>query len=220
MIDNYGKLLFSTFVVVLLGVVLIVPIGNDVEKAKISSYTVTNETLAFSQSTTTVSNESQVTGSDSIGFTITLTNNDLTVFTELRNVTADIVMGLCNVTLAEGSLDCNGTNSSNLYSDYTYISGWTETLANDELISVSALRNVTSESIIGACNVTLPTGGLVCNNTHNATGYADYAYEPDTYVRSAAARTLLTLTVLLFALFILGVGVAYVLKSFKEGKLI
>ena len=89
-----------------------------------------------------------------------------------------------------------------------------------QILSITAIRNVTSAAILGYCNVTLSTGGLVCNNTYNATGYIDYNYEPDTYVRSGAARTILTLTILFFAIAILAVGIKYAWDALKENNLI
>ena len=140
--DNRFKLLMSAFIVILLGVVLISPIADDIELAKTSSRTVLNESFTFVIDTSDISNESNiVTGNATLGFTIKLTHDNLTAFTELRNQTADIVGGLCNATLSTGTLTCNGTNSTNLFSDYTYISRLTATFANDELLTLDAIRN-------------------------------------------------------------------------------
>ncbi len=217
MINTQGKLLLAAFIVILLGIVLIQPIGDDVESVKTSSLSATNETLAFTTVTTDISNESQTnTGNASIGATYTLTYNDLSAFTAVRNQSATVVTSDCNATLSSGVAVCNATNSTNLFFDYTYISGRTETLANDELIAVDALRNETSDDITGLCNVTLSTGGLVCNNTYSSVGYADYRYIPDNYVRSPAARTLLTITVLFFAIAVLILGITYAWSALKD----
>ncbi len=221
--DNQMKLFFSAFVVVILGVVLIRPIADDITSVSTSSVTILNETLAFTSVTTNVFAEvhNMTNGSgDNYNTTTTLTFDDLTVITAIRNVTGEDVFSYCNVTLLSGLVICNHTGyPTNLSFDYTHIVGRTETLANDELISLDALRNITSENILGFCNVTLASGSLNCNDTYSSTGYADYAYTPDTYVRSSAARTLLTLTILFFALLILAVGLGYAMKSFKEGGL-
>ncbi len=219
-VDNRMKLLFSAFIIILLGVVLIQPIADDIEKVKTGSITVLNETLNFVSVTAVISNESQANiGNETIPSTYTTTFDDLTVITEIRNESATIVTSDCNETLLSGVFNCNATNSTNLFFDYTYISGRTDTLANDELISLDALRNITSENILGFCNVTLASGDLVCNNTYSATGFADYKYTPDNFVRSSTARTLLTLTILFFALFVLAMGIIFTVRSFKDGKI-
>ena len=217
MINTQGKLLLTAFIIILLGIVLIQPIGDDVEVAKTASLSATNETLAFIAVTIDVSNESQAnTGNASIGATYTLTFDDLSAFTAVRNQSATVVTSDCNATLIGGIILCNATNSTNLFFDYTYNIGRIETLTNDELIGIDALRNETSDDITGWCNVTLSTGGLVCNNTYSSIGYADYRYTPDTYVRNSTARTLLTITVLLFAIAVLILGIAYAWNALKD----
>ena len=146
---NLLTLLFSAFIILILGAVLIRPIGTDVELAKIGSKTVTNES---------------VTISSGLG---TLTYDELLSFDACRNSTGIAVTRntYCNVTLASGAVSVHPDNFS--------------------------------------ANI----------------AYIDYKYEPDTYVRSSAARTLLTITVLFFALAILTVGIGYAIKSFKENNL-
>ena len=180
-------------------------INESVTLADISS-TVSNESVTFGFKETVISNESHATTSESVGFTIALTYDNLTTFTELRNETADIVLGLCNATLPTGILDCNGTNSTNLYSDYTYISGRTGKLSEIPLSSLTALRNITSDDIIGECDVSLSDGILTCNNTHSYQAYADYAYknystgglsQSDLFVSAGACRNSSMNTVIL-----------------------
>lgn len=222
MIDTQGKLLFGAFIAILIGVALIQSIGDDVELAKTSSYTVTNETLSFTI-TATVSNESKTTLGDSSGFTITLNNDDLVSFSELRNTTANVVTSSCNITLTTGSLQCNMTNSSRLYADYTYYTNTVDDyLANDEIVSLDAVRNSSTGSKVftTTCDFVSSTGYVNCTNPHSTTGYVDYKWEPDTYVHSSAARTALTSTVMFFALAIWAIGLGFAWKSFKEGKLI
>jgi len=214
MIGTHGKLLITAFIIILLGVVLIQPVADDIEEVKTSSVTVTNETLTFDTTVSTISNQTINLTSNITG---TLDFSDLVSLTALRNVSSENLLGYCNITFATGALVCNNTRNATCYADYTYVSHLSETLANDELLSVDALRNITSENLLGQCNATLITGVLICNNTHNRTGYADYKYEPDTYVHSAAARTLLTVTILVFAIAILAVGAGFVIAGFKQG---
>ena len=220
-VSNGMKLLFSAFIVLLIGVVLIQPIADSITSVSTGSITVLNETLEFVSVTTVVLNESQNltngTGTSPHNLTGSLDFNDLTVITAIRNLTNEDKLSSCNITLSSGGIICNFTGyPANLFFDYTYISGRTETLANDELISLDALRNVTSEGILGFCNVTLASGDLVCNNTYSATGFADYKYTPDNFVRGSAARTILNLTILFFALLILAIGIGFAMKSLKE----
>ena len=222
--ENYSKLLFAAFIVLIIGLSLIQSIGDDVELAKIGSITVTNETLTFTSVTTDISNETITLTADNT--TGTTTYDDLTILTALRNsTTSTTLIGQCNVTLSSGDLKCNATGSdgSVIYADYTYISTRTDTLAHDEIISLDAVRNASagSNDYVATCDIILSTGFINCTNPHDGTtGYADYKWEPDTYVHSASARTALTLTVLFFALAILAIAVGFGWKSFIEGKLI
>jgi len=222
MINTQGKLLISAFIIILLGVILIAPLADDVEEVSTGSVIVTNETLSWSSLTTAVSNESATLSSNATSSTGNLSNDDLTAFTAMRNETSEIVTNYCNITLFTGRLQCNNTGSQNVYVDYTYISGRTETFANDELTSLDEIRNATALGtvITSYCNVTLSTGGLICNNTHNATAFGDYTYTHDTYVRSSAARRLLAVTIIFFAITVLVIGMGYAWKAFKEGGVI
>ena len=145
--ENQINLLISAFIVIILGVVLIGPIGDDVELVKTSSYDAANETVTLSAAHTAS----------------------------------------------------------------------TGTLTNDKLISLSALRNETSDNIIGHCNITLVTGGLKCNATNSTTAYADYIWESNTpYIRGATTKTLITLVILFFAIAILAIGLGFAVKAFKD----
>ncbi len=101
--ENQMNLLISAFIVIILGVVLIVPIGDDVELVKTASFTVINE---------------------STGLTGTLNNDELITFDACRNSTMDaILIGThCNVTLANGVVSANALNFSNslVFIDYKY----------------------------------------------------------------------------------------------------
>ena len=102
MIQEQGKLLFTAFIVILVGAVLIGTIGQSVEDVKVATNKVTNESHA-------------------VAATITLNYDELTAFDALRNTTAADVIGECNVTLGTGTLQCNATTSdSTWYADYTY----------------------------------------------------------------------------------------------------
>ncbi len=150
------------------------------------------------------------------GKTGTLANDNLTSFTALRNITSEIITGYCNVTLITGAMVCNQTYGEIAYADYIHVSGRTVTLANDELIGLTEIRNVSSEVITVECNVTLAPGTLDCNNTRNEVGYADYTYRPDTFVSSRVARVLLDNTTLFFALAVMIIGIGFALAAFKQ----
>ena len=152
----------------------------------------------------------------SSGRTATLANDNLTAFTALRNISSEVITGYCNVTLITGAMVCNQTYGEIAYADYTHVSGRTVTLANDELIALSEIRNVSSEVITSECNVTLAPGTLSCNNTRNEVGYADYTYRPDTFVSSRVARTLLDNTTLFFAIAIMAIGIGFAIAAFKQ----
>lgn len=102
MINDRLSLLISAFIVIILGVVLIVPIGNDVELVKIASFAVLNE---------------------STGLTGTLNNDELITFDACRNSSMTAVTGIfCNVTLTSGVVSANSANFSDsiVFIDYTY----------------------------------------------------------------------------------------------------
>lgn len=214
--ENQMKLLMSAFIVILLGVVLIQPIGDDVELAKIGSRTVLNESVSLSITTTDVANETNTL----VANTTTLTNNYLTAITELRNITSEVVTTFCNATLTTGVLVCNETGSATIYAQYTFNDYSTGSLTYDELNSFDACRNSTMSDILAGthCNVTLATGAVkvTYDNFTDNLAYIDYKYEPDTYVHSSAARTLLTILVLFFAIAILAIGIGFTVKSLKD----
>lgn len=217
MINTQGKLLITAFVAILIGVVLIQSIADDVELVKTSSYTALNESLLLTVNTITISNESATMVAEN---TTTLANTFLFNLTALRNESSQDYISYCNVTLSTGVLVCNDTGGAVIYADYIYYSDSTGTLAFNDLISYDANRNSSMISKIGDCNITLSTGGLVCNKTAfgDNTTYSDYTYEPDTpYLRSSTPGTLLTITIIFFVIGILTVGIGYAVKSFKEG---
>lgn len=155
------------------------------------------------------------------GKTHSLINDNLTVFTELRNITSEIITTECNVTLTSGTMVCNQTYAGIAYADYTHINRRTETLTNDEVLTLDEIRNATSSDVItGECNVTLSQGTLSCNNTHDTTGYVDYTYTPDTYVSSAVARTFLSNTILFFAIAVMVIGIGFAIAAFKQSGVI
>ncbi len=102
--ENQMNLLISAFIVIILGVVLIVPIGDDVELVKTASFTVINE---------------------STGLTGTLNNDELITFDACRNSTMDVILigTHCNVTLANGVVYANALNFNNslVVINYKYI---------------------------------------------------------------------------------------------------
>ena len=217
MIETHGKILITAFVALIIGIVLIQAIGNDVESTKVSSVRVENEALTFSDFTTDVANESQPTTGDLVIASYNLTNNNVTILTEIRNSSSAIVTSQCNITFFSGEILCNITNSTNLFFEYTFVSGKTVTLANDE-VTLTWLRNLTvaGNDLTPFCNVTSASGAINCNNTYGTTAAANYTYIPDGFVRGAASRNLLTLTVLFFAIAILAIGIGMAVKSFKE----
>lgn len=222
MIETHGKLLISAFIAILIGVVLIQPIGDDIELAKIGSRTILNESVALTITTVSVVNETVTLSAADTPSTGTLANNYLTTLTALRNETGENLLGFCNMTLATGALSCNATNSTTCYADYTYNDHSTGQLSTDqdEWISFDACRNSTMIAILADthCNVTLATGAVRTeyDNFTDDLAYIDYKYEPDTYVHSSAARVLLTQTRLFFAIAIILVGIGFAVASFKQ----
>lgn len=83
----------------------------------------------------------------------------------------------------------------------------TATLNYDDLISLTGLRNSTSEDITGSCNVTLSIGFIDCNASVTSTGLADYTYYPDTYVKTnSTARVLMPIiAIILIALLLIAI---------------
>ncbi len=218
---NLLTLLFSAFIIIILGVVLIRPIADDVALTKVSLNTITNESISLTATTVDVINETLTMDADNI--TATLVNNYLTALTEVLNVTGEDISSECNVTLTTGVLICNTTNSNKINASYTYNSYSTGQLSTnqDEWKSFDACRNSDMNAILAGtnCNLTLTTGAVKVNydNFTDDLAFIDYKYEPDTYVHSSTARTLITLVILLFAIAILAIGIGYAIKSFKEG---
>ncbi len=215
---NNLTILVGVFVLLILGTILLGVIADDIESVSESTVTVANETLSFTTITTDVVNEAIIMTNGTIhNLTGNLTFIDLTAITEIRNISAQIVTGDCNVTLDSGFVGCNFTGyPAQLFFDYTYISGRSETLDNDEVTTINFITNASlaSPDLTGFCNVTLSSGTLLCNNTMNSAGNIGYAYTPDNFVRGSAARSILRLTVLFFALFILAMAILLVKRTF------
>ncbi len=104
--DKLLTLLFTAFIVLLLGVVLIQPIGTDIELAKIGSNTITNESVTISSGAGT------------------LTYDELLSFDACRNSSMVAILAgtHCNVTLTTGTVVVNTGNFSDdlAYIDYKY----------------------------------------------------------------------------------------------------
>ncbi len=167
---------------------------------------VSNESLSFTRVTTDVANETQAnTESNPVGATYTLNFDNVTIITEIRNGSAAIVTSSCNTTLGAPVINCNGTNSTNLFFEYTHISGRTETLENDDLAGQPTFRNGSAGATlaVGDCNATLSTGAVICNNIHSAIGFADYNFNPEGFVTSGTTRTLVDLLPVLLAIVVL-----------------
>jgi len=194
-----GMAIMAIILVVVLGVIFSFISGT------INTQSINNETLAFTSVTTDIANESQAnTGNSTVGASYTVTFNDLTAVTEIRNQSATIVTTQCNATLSTGVFACNATNSTNLFFDYTYISGRSELLANDDLTEQPTFRNGTSGALAANdCNATLSSGAVICNNIHSTTGFADYTFRPDGFITSGTTRTLIGLISVLLAIAVL-----------------
>jgi len=227
MIETQGKLLFLSFFTILIGIVLIQPIANDIELAKVSLNTVLNESVSLTAVTQTITNESITLSlgppSNRSG---TTTHNYVTSLTVLKNSTdsQDDILGFCNITLNvdAGTLRCNDTGNFTAYATYTYNKYSTGSLSSDqdEWKSFDACRNNSMAAISTGvdCNVSLNNGAVTVNydNFTTFSAYIDYKYEPDTYVYSSAARVLLTNTRLFFAIAVMIVGVGFAVLAFKQ----
>ncbi len=222
--DNRLKLLFSAFIVLLLGVVLIRPIADNISEVSQASINVANESVTMTAITATIVNESISMSNASVGAKGNLTNNHLIALTVLRNNSGGILTDSCTITLAIGNISCqNATNVSTIFADYTFNDVSTGTLANDELITFDACRNSTGTTITAGlqCNVTIPNGAVTISydNVTDGSAFIAYTYTPDNFVRGRTTRSLLNLTILFFAILILSVGLGFAMKSFKEGGL-
>lgn len=221
MVESKINILIGAFVLLIISLVLIQVIGDSIQSVSTGSIAISNESITLTAVTITIPNETvTMTGGTNIS-TGTLVNNYLTILTELRNESSEIITTFCNVTLGTGALVCNATNSTIAYAEYTYNDNSIGATAQDELIAVSECRNFTAAVLTADthCNVTLTTGAVRVNYDNVTTtniAYLDYTYIPDNYVRGAATRQILFLTILFFALFILSIGIIFVVKGFKD----
>jgi len=98
---------------------------------------VSNETIALTATTDTVTNETVTM--DAANVTATLANNHVTTLSALRNITSNDLLGYCNITLSTGGLVCNTTTSNTIYADYIHNDYSTGSLAQSALyVSMSA----------------------------------------------------------------------------------
>ena len=221
--DSRGKLLISGFITILIGVVLIQPLADDINSVTESSLGRTNETVTLSNVLGTISNESVTLTDvgDGLVYSGVIANDNISTILTIRNLTLGATFrdlgGFCNVTTGTGAIICNATNSTAALLNYTFVSEKTGELSQDEdIISVTELRNENSSVMTGFCNISLSTGALDCNNTHSNVCYADYSYTPDGYVQSAASVSLLNITLMFFALAVMLIGAGMVFISIKN----
>lgn len=134
-----------------------------------------------------------------------------------------ILLGTALIQTVANDVELAKVGSRNVSNESVTLSSGLGTLANNELISVGVCRNSTNDVITDPyCNVTLATGAVVTSGTLNFTdgaAYINYLYQPDTYVSSSSARTIITLVVLFFALGIVAIAIGLAVKSFREGKI-
>ena len=228
MIETHGKLLIASFLTLLIGLVLIQPLADDIEKVSTGSLNVGNETLNFASVTGSIVNETvtlNVTANSTARAIGQLANDQILAISSIINGTNTgglEIRGFCNITDADftpaihGHLSCNGTGNLSLTINYTFISRRTVTLVHDDILSITTLSNVTSENIRGYCNATLATGAIVCNNTKNATGFAAYDYDPDNTIDDASTQTITRLSRLFFAIAILVISMGFAIAAFKQ----
>ncbi len=217
MIATHGKLLLAAFMSILIGIVLIQLIADDIEQVSVSSINVPNETITFSSVTGTAINESVTMTASDFAMTGSLANQ-LIAFTGIKNNSAEgrTITSFCNITVDAGVMSCNNSNSTTAFVNYTYISRRTGSLSQDDILSLTTLSNITSENIIGYCNLTAATGDLVCNNTRSNTAFATFDWEPDNVLQDGASRTILRTTMLFFAIAVLVLGIGFAIAAFKQ----
>lgn len=109
-----------------------------------------------------------------------------------------VVVALMSAAFNSINTTQNTENTTN--ETLTFTAQNTEYTANDDLIAVQRLVNATSTDITNYCNVTVSSGFLQCNETNSNTGYIDYTYYPDTYVKNTGARTLIGLSSLILVI--------------------
>lgn len=126
-----------------------------------------------------------------------------------------ILVGVIADDVNENTQTDSTTNESFVALDNTFVA-----LANDDLVSVSEVRNFTQDVLVLTTDYTvdLPGGRINIStiefNPTNTTYYADYVYERDLFVSNATARTLLNLIPLFFVLGIAFAGIVLFRKDF------
>lgn len=221
MAEDYLKFMLWSFILILIGVVLIDALATEIEYVKTTARTIENESISLTNATTNAINET-VTMALAQANVSKLRNGttafyDVNSLSNIQNYSGANVTAYCNFTLSTGVLWCNAlaTNGSSITVNYTYVSGKTGTTAFDDINSVTAIRNVTQGTITGACNVTTSSGAMSCNNTRGVTAYIDYQYDLDNRLDDATSRTILSTTLIFFAVAILLLGIAFGYKGVK-----
>jgi len=107
MVESKINILIGAFVLLIISLVLIQVIGDSIQSVSTGSIAISNESITLTAVTITIPNETvTMTGGTNIS-TGTLVNNYLTILTELRNESSEIITTFCNVTLGTGALVCN-----------------------------------------------------------------------------------------------------------------
>lgn len=131
-----------------------------------------------------------------------------------------ILLGVVLIQPISNDIETTRDSSITFLNESVAITSGAGTLANDEGLTFTACRNSTMDAIVVStnCNVTLATGEVLVepHNFSDNLAYIDYTYEPDTYVHSSTARTLLVNTRLFFAMAVMVVGIGFAIAGFKQ----
>lgn len=131
-----------------------------------------------------------------------------------------VIVGIALLTSLSNYVNLADTLGTSTNESITITENTWTTLAHDDLISVSALRNMSSGAAIGSgnytgTNVDTDDGRIFANNTGEGSGTygIDYTYYPSAYVKNATSRDLAPLFLVFFILGIIGLAIWFVRKQ-------
>lgn len=122
---------------------------------------------------------------------------------------------------AIGDYSYDATTISNRINESITIASTTATLSNDDVTSITALRNGTHDDfswLISTIGFNYTEAGVINANDSLPTGtaYAAYNFQGDGYVDHATSRVFLKLIPLFFAIAVLGLAIFMGIKQAKE----
>ncbi len=223
--DKQLGILVSVFIIVTIGIVLLQATADSISETDDTPSI--NETIAITSTSFSVANET-VTIASEIAQTGNISIVDLTFFgnssVNTNSVSFNISLHVNLSRAGEINVDPTSFADGPYNITYTYSSLGVGTTANDDITVVAYFGNSTVHTNLAGLaidsdvNWSSESGAIRINTLNFSDGNYEinYTYEGDMYVGNSAARSLLNLIVLFFAIGIMALAYIWVKKGLEQ----